>query len=213
MTCNDKEMLQLQYKTALDIRKFEIDLYWRRTTYFWAFITVFFGLLFMTYTSDNPKIEHIFFARFVISCVGVLVTYCWFHVCKGSKFWQVNWENKVTDFEDKLKIDVYKSLSPEQGKNSKKWENLKKPKIDGILNDNRSSVTKLNQLVTFLFLCVWVLLIVFTFCDRWFISGSITLISTIWFYLIGFVFAILAWRYIVCRIVKRHEKFLPHKKR
>src|SRR5258706_16354530 len=28
---------------ALDIRKFEIDLYWRRATYFWAFIAAAFA--------------------------------------------------------------------------------------------------------------------------------------------------------------------------
>jgi tRNA A-37 threonylcarbamoyl transferase component Bud32 len=30
-------------KQALDIRKFEIDLYWKRATYFWAFIAVSFA--------------------------------------------------------------------------------------------------------------------------------------------------------------------------
>lgn len=26
------------YKTAMDVRKFEIELYWKRATYFWTFI-------------------------------------------------------------------------------------------------------------------------------------------------------------------------------
>ncbi|QNR65148.1 hypothetical protein IAQ67_14620 [Paenibacillus peoriae] len=32
---------------ALDIRKFEIDLYWKRATYFWAFIAATFAGYFL----------------------------------------------------------------------------------------------------------------------------------------------------------------------
>lgn len=34
---------------ALDIRKFEIDLYWKRATYFWAFIAAAFAGYALTY--------------------------------------------------------------------------------------------------------------------------------------------------------------------
>jgi hypothetical protein len=33
-------------KNALDIRKFEIEMYWKRATYFWAFITLAFTAYF-----------------------------------------------------------------------------------------------------------------------------------------------------------------------
>lgn len=33
-------------KMALDTRKFEIELYWKRATYFWAFIALAFGAFF-----------------------------------------------------------------------------------------------------------------------------------------------------------------------
>ena len=32
-------------KQVLDIRKFEIELYWKRATYFWTFIAAMFWLL------------------------------------------------------------------------------------------------------------------------------------------------------------------------
>ena len=48
---DDKETKQkntryLALKEALDIRKFEIELNWKRTAFFWAFITVIYTALF-----------------------------------------------------------------------------------------------------------------------------------------------------------------------
>ena len=41
---------------ALDIRKFEIDLYWKRATYFWTFIgATFAGFIAVQASSINDK--------------------------------------------------------------------------------------------------------------------------------------------------------------
>ena len=41
---------------AEDIRKFEIDLYWRRTTYFWTLITIAFaGFFALIQIDDKPE--------------------------------------------------------------------------------------------------------------------------------------------------------------
>ena len=45
--------LENAFKTALDTRKFEIELYWKRTTYFWAFIAFFFSMYVIALNSDN----------------------------------------------------------------------------------------------------------------------------------------------------------------
>ena len=36
---------------ALDIRKFEIDLYWKRAAYFWTFIAAAFGAYFLMFNA------------------------------------------------------------------------------------------------------------------------------------------------------------------
>lgn len=50
------------YKQAADIRKFEIDLFWKRGTYYWAFILAAFtahfallGMIFSTFSKDVNK--------------------------------------------------------------------------------------------------------------------------------------------------------------
>jgi hypothetical protein len=37
---NEKDKRYVALQTALDVRKFEIDLYWKRATYFWPFIAL-----------------------------------------------------------------------------------------------------------------------------------------------------------------------------
>ena len=39
----DREKLKAALDQALDIRKFEIELYWKRTAYFWTLITAAFA--------------------------------------------------------------------------------------------------------------------------------------------------------------------------
>lgn len=86
-------------KEAQEIRKFEIELYWKRTGFFWAFITVIYTALFhvlckyieCSYTYDLfvPAIS-------ALSGLGFFFSVAWHMVNKGSKFWQKNWETHVS---------------------------------------------------------------------------------------------------------------------
>lgn len=86
-------------KEAQDIRKFEIDLYWRRTGFFWAFITVVYTALFAVLCKyvDCP-IKFSFFVPVIsaLSGMGFFFSVAWHMVNKGSKFWQENWEKHVS---------------------------------------------------------------------------------------------------------------------
>lgn len=86
-------------KEALDIRKFEIDLYWKRTGFFWAFITVIYAALFAVLCkyADCP-VTYSFFVPVisVLSGLGFFFSVAWHMVNKGSKFWQKNWEQNVS---------------------------------------------------------------------------------------------------------------------
>ena len=50
---------------ALDIRKFEIDLYWKRAAYFWTFIAAAFAGFSALRTSSDP------FLLYLICLVGL----------------------------------------------------------------------------------------------------------------------------------------------
>ena len=70
---------------ALDIRKFEIDLYWKRATYFWAFIgATFAGYGAVQASSLSSKTD----LSVVLSCLGIVFSFGWFCANKGSKQWQ-----------------------------------------------------------------------------------------------------------------------------
>lgn len=57
---------------VLDIRKFEIDLYWKRATYFWAFLAVtlagYFTLRAANINDDAKKDTLL-----IVSCLGVVL--------------------------------------------------------------------------------------------------------------------------------------------
>lgn len=90
-------------KQALDIRKFEIDLYWRRGAYFWAFTAAAFaGYLLLQKESDWSN-------TYVITCLGFLFSLGWWLVNRGSASWQRNWEKHVDLLEDKITGPLYKT--------------------------------------------------------------------------------------------------------
>jgi hypothetical protein len=86
-------------KAALDIRKFEIDLYWKRAAYFWAFIAVAFAGYFAI---QKDQSQSTFEATYVLTCIGFVFSLAWYFVNRGSKAWQRNWETHVDLLEDEV---------------------------------------------------------------------------------------------------------------
>lgn len=134
---------------ALDIRKFEIELYWKRATYFWALIAVAFAGFFAVLASE--KIDERELYSFIVGCVGFVFSWSWFLVNRGSKYWQENWENHVNMLEDTVIGPLYKTR-------------LQRPKDDDIIErlitgPAQLSVSKINQWVSFFTLIVWVILV------------------------------------------------------
>jgi len=71
---------------ALDIRKFEIDLYWKRAKYFWTLLLVAFGGYFALWKAavdSDDAINQTFVVG--IACLGFLISLAWFLVNRGSK--------------------------------------------------------------------------------------------------------------------------------
>jgi hypothetical protein len=138
---------------ALDIRKFEIDLYWKRATYFWALIAVAFAGYFAILSSEHLEDKN--YLAYVVALVGTIFTWAWYLVNRGSKFWQENWENHVDNLEDAVIGPLYKTV-------------LHRPKDDGFLIDKyilgpaRISASKVNQWVSVFVIIIWLALILHT---------------------------------------------------
>ncbi len=134
----DANQKKAAYEKAWESKNFEIENYWKRATYFWTFLIPAFAGYFALVNSDNYKrndeLNHI--EVFLIICLGLVISIAWALVNKGSKAWQRNWEAHVDLLEDAITGPLYKIIYP-----SKTY-----------------SVSKINELVSWFFSIVWLIL-------------------------------------------------------
>jgi hypothetical protein len=138
------------YKLALEIRKFEIELYWKRATYFWTLIAATFAG-YLALASSERSVLHPSLL-FLVSCIGLVLSASWYLVNRGSKYWQENWERHVDSLEDEFAGPLYKmTISNEQFRWWKPWDGYP------------FSVSKVNQLTSFFAALVWLALAISSF--------------------------------------------------
>jgi len=73
---------------AVNARRLEIELFWRRSLFFWGFIAAALVALAATH-GEHPRLE------LLISCFGLVCSVCWSLANRGSKYWHEAWETKV----------------------------------------------------------------------------------------------------------------------
>lgn len=130
---NRRERAEKAFDVVLDTRKFEIEMYWKRATYFWAFI----ASTFVGYVALLDK--ELFFPAFLISCVGIILSFAWHFINLGSKAWQRHWEKHMDLLEDPFVGPLYKTVYPVK----------------------TYSVSKINEIVSCVFIIVWMILLVY----------------------------------------------------
>lgn len=131
-------------EAALDIRKLEINLYWTRAAYFWAFIAAAFAGYAFTYktaANGQPWLSLLF------TSLGMVFSYAWYLVNRGSKFWQSNWECHVDLLEEMTLGPLYKYVALSSDK-------------DPFTSPGQFSVTKINQMLSLFVAIVWLVLFV-----------------------------------------------------
>jgi hypothetical protein len=122
----DKLTILTAYKIAIETRNFEIELYWKRSLFFWGFIATAFIGYGSLIVGKQPNLA------FAVACFGVICSLCWTLVNRGSKYWQEHWEAKVTDFECKLgDIDLFRAEDKLDDTKSK-WLGAKKFSVSRI---------------------------------------------------------------------------------
>ena len=138
---------------ALDLRKFEIELYWKRATYFWAFT----GAAFAGYLTvlTGKEIKNRPEALLLVSCLGLVFSFAWYFVNRASKFWQANWEAHVDLLEDDKMGPIYKTVLNEK---------FSFFEIDA---PYPFSVSKINQLISFFVFLVFAGLVANTLYDHY----------------------------------------------
>jgi hypothetical protein len=137
------EKVKCAHALALDIRKFEIDLYWKRAVYFWAFIAAAFaGYFTVQKSASHDQIP------FVVACLGFLFSVAWYFVNRGSKAWQQNWELHVDLLEDGMVGPLYKTI----------LQNKEKYHFVNLVGAYWFSPSKLNQLLSLFIVVIWSIL-------------------------------------------------------
>jgi hypothetical protein len=167
----------------LDIRKFEIELYWKRATYFWTFIAAFFGAYGITTTIKDADQLRVIKFQYLIICLGLIFTFAWYLANKASKYWQVNWETHLNLTEDKVFGPLYKTtISPKSY--SGFWNPTK---------EYAASVSKINQILSLFVFFIWVALLADIL-----ISQRVVLFKNIdWYYTLIGLFSIAAFIYLL----------------
>lgn len=136
---------------ALDIRKFEIDLYWKRASYFWTFIgAALAGYVAVQASNSLTKTS----PSILLSCLGLVFSFAWLLANRGSKYWQENWENHVDMLEDAVTGPLYKVV-------------LSRRKPSGhsafishaLTGPSPFSVSKINQLLSLFVTLIWIVLL------------------------------------------------------
>lgn len=142
---DNKKRLALEH--ALDIRKFEIEMYWKRATYFWTFIgATLAGFFLLISRMDLDKRNSTDGIILLALCsLGFIFTYCWYLVNRGSKFWQNNWERHVDMLEDEIIGPLYKTAINMQS--SEFWK---------LHKEYPYSVSKINQLLSLFLVFTWI---------------------------------------------------------
>ncbi|POE24982.1 hypothetical protein BV923_00730 [Pectobacterium odoriferum] len=172
-TQEDIDKLREAYNKSHDIRKFEIELYWKRATYFWtltAALITFLGLTTTAYFSKSLESEKlkILIVVFIVSLLGYFLTIIMSLNAKSGKYWQNNWEFHVNKLELLFSGNLHKTHIPEPQK-------------------KRFSISKLNDASYMVILIFWSIAIEFSAFqmseDYFFISVSTIIIIAIFFYI------------------------------
>ena len=78
-----------RFEVAIDTRKFEIELFWKRSLFFWGFIAAAFIGYGTLVQAKAPELA------LMIGCFGLVCSVAWTLANRGSKYWQEAWEQKV----------------------------------------------------------------------------------------------------------------------
>lgn len=98
------EVLKTILDRAYDIRKFELDLYWKRATYFWGFLVAIFAGFFIVNDESKSFSVHL---KLGVACIGLVFSFAWFLVNKGSTYWVTNYERLIDAIEEHVGVSFY----------------------------------------------------------------------------------------------------------
>jgi hypothetical protein len=120
------------YKTALNTRNFEINLFWQRCNYFLVLNSALaYGVI--SLKDDSYLLP--------VSILGMLVCLLWYRVALGSKYWQERWESCLKQLETDLKKKGH--FAPEVTLFSGRWQDIQKEVEDSLSSSQHSLLERI----------------------------------------------------------------------
>jgi len=132
-----------RFDAALQTRQFEIDMFWKRSLFFWGFIgAAFVGVGALKY--EQPALS------LLVSSFGLVCSLAWTLVNRGSKHWQEQWESKIENVEGEVTGLLFQKIEPKQDK--------------GWFGGREYSVSKLASLVSDYVFVIWLMILIRQSC-------------------------------------------------
>jgi hypothetical protein len=158
------------FEKAWATRNFEIEMYWKRATYFWAFIASTFVGYFALVSSESYEKQSAFnhVEVYFLICIGFVLSLAWHFTNIGSKTWQRHWEVHVDLLEDAFTGPLYKTVYPNQ----------------------TYSVSKINEIVSLVFVFIWLLLGIKFLIDQNLIRSWSEQFEVNWFVVVSTVMSV-----------------------
>lgn len=129
------------YEKVLELRKFEIENFWKRAIFFWGTIALIYVAFFRLPITSSYII--------IVPLIGLLFNIIFSLSIRGSKYWQEHYEELATFYEHSMDFVLFNHENSTKLLGTKPFV-LSKP--------HRFSVSKLAMLLADLSVIVWVLL-------------------------------------------------------
>lgn len=123
---NKKSKNKKILEKAWEIRNYEIDKYWSRTLYFVGFLSAILIAYTSLKSSNNvyiaickdfslcemfPEADTNKYLYILLTGLGTFISFIWYLVNRGSRFWQENWEKHIDCLEKELNVPpLYKVI-------------------------------------------------------------------------------------------------------
>lgn len=195
-----KELL----KIAIETRKFEIELYWKRANYFWLFVGVFFVAYYTTLPDrgeciwEGTKWFVLSLENFLFIIGGYCFSVGWFLANRGSKYWQENWEYHIAAISFYLGMPVFEILKSNHSVFRK------------LTSSYPYSVSRINHMLNIVVIVIWTILLlcrIFALTEKyhWYYGVLWCILALIGMVLIFYIMHVVS-RSFVLREASDHSK-------
>jgi hypothetical protein len=187
MTEDDKNLKRLEI--SIQSRNMEIELFWKRSLFFWGFI----ASAFVGYAALRTQKSDL---SMFLACFGMVCSCAWSLLNRGSKYWHESWETKVERFETAVTGPLFAIEEQEQTQKGI-W-----------LRARNYSVSRLAIALSDYVFIFWIAIVIAEICRQYFPNANWRL------YKLGpATFAVFSFAYVVMLFFMTRRKLQRVRKR